>query len=110
MLHVLPPNFKPVNNLIWCKTGLICNSFCSKNAKQVECFLLPIFPYLKQSELFSALCNAKLLGGKMLMSLTFLVKFQVFKEYFSKTKDTRLTSLAITDIAMLFNYSKILLV
>ena len=29
MLHVLPPTFKPVNNLIWCKTGLhACMFFC----------------------------------------------------------------------------------
>ena len=56
MLHVLPPTFKPVNNLICCKTGLIwlvkrvtslCNSFCCNFAKQVACFLLPVFPYLK---------------------------------------------------------------
>ena len=56
MLHVLPPTFKPVNNLICCKTGLIwvvkramslCNSFCCNVAKQVACFLLPVFPYLK---------------------------------------------------------------
>ena len=47
----------------------------------------------------------------MLISHTFLVKFQLFKENFSKTiRDTRLTFFAITDIAMLFNSSKILLV
>ena len=47
----------------------------------------------------------------MLISHTILVKFQLFKENFSKTiRDTRLTFLVITDIAMLFNSSKILLV
>ena len=44
MLRVLPPMFKPVNNLICCKTGLmwmvkratsLFNSFCSNFAKQV---------------------------------------------------------------------------
>ena len=50
--------FKPVNNLICCKTGfmsvvkcttLLFNLFCSNVAKQVACFLLPIFPYLNLS-------------------------------------------------------------
>ena len=44
MLRVLPPMFKPVNNLICCKTGfmlvvkratLLFDSFCSNVAKQV---------------------------------------------------------------------------
>ena len=52
MLHVLPPMFKPVNNLICCKTGLMwvvkCAtslfiSFCSNVAKQFARFLLPVF-------------------------------------------------------------------
>ena len=50
--------FKPVNNLICCKTGFmwvvkrttfLFNLFCSYVAKQVACFLLPIFPYLNLS-------------------------------------------------------------
>ena len=53
MLRVLPPKFKPVNNLICCKTGFmwmvkratsLFNSFCSNVAKQVARFLLPVFP------------------------------------------------------------------
>ena len=56
MLRVLPPTFKPINNLICCKTGLmwvvkratlLFNLFCSNVAKQVARFLLPVFPYLK---------------------------------------------------------------
>ena len=57
MLGVLPPTFKPVNNLTCCKTGLmwvvkratlLFNSFCSNVARQVARFLLlPVFPYLK---------------------------------------------------------------
>ena len=52
MLRVLPNTFKPVNNLICCKTGLLWgvkratslfNSFFSNVAKQVACFLLPVF-------------------------------------------------------------------
>ena len=55
MLRVLPPTFKPVNNLICCKTGLVWvvkritslfNSFCSNVAKQVARFLLLVLPYL----------------------------------------------------------------
>ena len=51
----LPPMFKPVNNPICCKTGLmwvvkratsLFNSFCNNVAKQVARFLLPVFPYL----------------------------------------------------------------
>ena len=50
--------FKPVNNLICCKTGFmwvvkrttfLFNLFCSYVAKQVACFLLPTFPYLNLS-------------------------------------------------------------
>ena len=57
MLHTLPPTFKPVNNLVCCKTGLtwmvkcitsLFNSFCGNVARQVACFLLPVFPYLKK--------------------------------------------------------------
>ena len=56
MLRVLPPMFKPVNNLICCKTGLmwvgkrptlLVNSFCSNVARQVNYFFLPIFAHLK---------------------------------------------------------------
>ena len=45
MLRVLPPTFKPVNNLICCKTGLmwvvkraisLFNSFCSSVARLVR--------------------------------------------------------------------------
>ena len=70
MLRVLPPSFKPVKNLICCKTGLmwlvkratllfssfcsnvarqvacLCCSYCSNVARQVACFLLPDLPYL----------------------------------------------------------------
>ena len=55
MLRVLPPLFKPVNNLIYCKAGFMWvvkrvtspfNSFCSNVAKQVARFLLPVFAYL----------------------------------------------------------------
>ena len=55
MLRVLPPTFKPVNNLICCKAGLmwVCKTHnisiqlvCSNVARQVECFLLPVFPHL----------------------------------------------------------------
>ena len=52
MLRVLPPTFKPVNNLICCKTGfmlvvkratLLYNSFCSNVAWQVKCFFVAQF-------------------------------------------------------------------
>ena len=55
MLRILPPMFKPVNNLICCQTGLmwvvkhttlLFNSFWSNVARQVAHFLLPVFPYL----------------------------------------------------------------
>ena len=55
VLPVLPPAFKPVDNLICCKTGLtwvvkratsLFNSFYSNVARQVVRFLLPVFPYL----------------------------------------------------------------
>ena len=55
MSRVLPPLFKPVHNLIFSKTGFmwvvkrvtsLFNSFCSNVAKQVERFLLPVFPHL----------------------------------------------------------------
>ena len=55
ILRVLPPMFKPVNNLICCKTGFmwvvkratsVFNSFCSNVAEQVARFLLPVFLYL----------------------------------------------------------------
>ena len=59
MLHVLPPTFKPVNNLICCKgrfdvggkraTSLF-NYFCSNVVKQVARFLLPVFPYLWEEQ------------------------------------------------------------
>ena len=48
--------FKPVNNLICCKTGLmwvvkratsLFNSFCSNNARQVARLLLPVFRTLR---------------------------------------------------------------
>ena len=54
MLRVLPTMFKPVNNLICCKTGLmwvvkratsLFNSFRSNLAKQVARVLLPVFTY-----------------------------------------------------------------
>ena len=56
MLRVLPPTFKPVSNLICCKTDFMLvvkraislyNSFCSNVARQVARFLLPVFPNLK---------------------------------------------------------------
>ena len=56
MLRVLPNTFKPVNNLVCCKTGLmwvvkratsLFNSFCSNVARQVARFLSPVFLYLK---------------------------------------------------------------
>ena len=56
MLRVLAPTFKPVNNLICYKTGLmwvfkratsLFNSFWSNVAGQGACFWLPFFPYLK---------------------------------------------------------------
>ena len=56
MLRVLPSTFKPVNNLICYKTGLmwgvkratsLFNLCCSNVARQVARFLLPVFPYLK---------------------------------------------------------------
>ena len=71
MLRVLPPMFKPVNNLICCKTGLmwvvkraisLFNSFCSSVARQVARPLLPVFPaYLKSCSSFivSDMENAK---------------------------------------------------
>ena len=62
MLRVLPPIFKPVNNLICCKTGLmwvvkrtisLFNSFCSSVARQVARPLLPVFPaYLRSCSSF----------------------------------------------------------
>ena len=48
--------FKPVNNLICCKTGLmwvvkraksLFNLFCGNVVRQVARFLLPVFPYLQ---------------------------------------------------------------
>ena len=64
MLRVLPNTFKPVNNLICCKTGLmwgvkratsLFNSFFSHVAKQVACFFVARFPYLyAESSLRSA--------------------------------------------------------
>ena len=51
MLRVSPHTFKPVNNLICYKTGLmwvikratlLFNSFCSTIARKVACFLLPV--------------------------------------------------------------------
>ena len=60
MVRVLPLTFKPFNNVICCiKTGLmwvvkratsLFNSFCSKVARQVVRFLLPVFPYLNSYE------------------------------------------------------------
>ena len=59
MVRVLPLTFKPFNNMICCKTGLVWvvkratslfNSFCSKVARQVVRFLLPVFPYLNSYE------------------------------------------------------------
>ena len=56
MFRVLLVTFKPVNNLICCKTGLmwvvksatsLFNLFCSNVARQVVCFLLPVFTHLK---------------------------------------------------------------
>ena len=50
MFRLLPPVFKPVNNLICCKTGLmwvgkrptlLVNSFCSNVTRQVKCFSCP---------------------------------------------------------------------
>ena len=50
MLRVLSPKFKPVNNQICCKIGLIWvvkpetslfNSFSSNVARQVACFTVP---------------------------------------------------------------------
>ena len=55
VLCVLPRMFKPVNNLICCKTGLVWvvkratspfNSFRSNFARQVALSLLPVLPYL----------------------------------------------------------------
>ena len=52
MLRILPPMFKPVNNLICCQTGLmwvvkhttlLFSSFWSNVARQVAHFLLPVF-------------------------------------------------------------------
>ena len=52
MLRVLPPMFKPVNNLICCKTGFMWGvkcatslfiSFCSNVAKQVARFFVARF-------------------------------------------------------------------
>ena len=52
MLCVLSPMFKSVNNLIYCKTGLmwvvkcsasLFNSFCSNVAGQVVCFFVACF-------------------------------------------------------------------
>ena len=52
MLYVLLPTFKSVNNLIYCKTGLmwvvkcaasLFNSFCSNVAGQVVCFFVACF-------------------------------------------------------------------
>ena len=69
ILRVIPPMFKPVNNLIYCKTGFMCvvrratslfNLFCSNVAKQVARFLLPVFPstlirFLSHTELWALL-------------------------------------------------------
>ena len=61
MLRVLPPMFKPVNNLICCKTGLmwvvkratsLFNSFCSNVAKQVAHFCCPFFGTFRNLENF----------------------------------------------------------
>ena len=60
MLSVLPPTFKLINNLIYCKTGLnvggvervilLFHSFCSL-AKQVACFCDPFFRRFKLVQL-----------------------------------------------------------
>ena len=56
MLRVLLVTFKPVNNLICCKTGVmwviksatsLFNLFCSNVVRQVAHFLLPVFTHLK---------------------------------------------------------------
>ena len=68
MLHVLPPTFKPVNNLFWCKkylmrvakrATLLCNSFCNNVAKQVACFLLPVFRTLSVADTKGYLVQCK---------------------------------------------------
>ena len=52
MMRVLPLMFKSVNNLIYCKTGLmwivkratsLFNSFCSNDARHVGCFFAARF-------------------------------------------------------------------
>ena len=56
MLRVLLVTFKPANNLICCKTGLmwviksatsLFNLFCSNVARQFGRFLFPAFTHLK---------------------------------------------------------------
>ena len=54
MLRVLPPMFKPVNNLICCKTFVatsLSNSFRSNVARQVVRFCCPFFRTLKGNNL-----------------------------------------------------------
>ena len=54
MLRVLPPMFKPVNNLICCKTFVatsLFNSFRSNVARQVARFCCPFFRTLKGNNL-----------------------------------------------------------
>ena len=57
MLHLFQPTFKPVDNLICCKTGLMwvikpATSLYSTPVlailqDKLRVFLLPVFPYLK---------------------------------------------------------------
>ena len=72
MLRVLPPTFKPVNNLICCKTVLMWDGktrniaielVCSNVARQVARFLLPVFPYLY----YSVLCNHQTFSIKVIL-------------------------------------------
>ena len=57
MLHLFQPTFKPVDNLICCKTGLMwvikpatslySTPFQAMLQDNLRVFLLPVFPYLK---------------------------------------------------------------
>jgi len=75
MLRVLPPTFKPVNNLICCKTGSgatsLFNLFCSNVARQVARFSVPLGTEARPVGLFYNL-NKK--GHRKKIPSTFFLK------------------------------------
>ena len=65
MLPVLPPMFKPVNNLICCKTGLmwvvkratsLFNSFAAMLQDKLQVFCCPFFRTLTRTKFKKSVC------------------------------------------------------